>query len=161
MSHMAKLRSEHSPVIPFHCDHLRCSPPELCSGIVISSRKAALKGRLFPVRERFLYRQGHLCLFFTVREGCTHFSLAFTSRSGATPLLGRRLSAGRTFASPFLEFPESMVVLEAACPLWGGHLRVLDDEASLWQRCLSVLSSCTMPSITSTVTSFWYSGDTK
>ncbi len=53
MSHMAKLRSEHSPVIPFHCDHLRCSPPELCSGIVISSRKAALKGRLFPVRERF------------------------------------------------------------------------------------------------------------
>jgi hypothetical protein len=32
MSHMAKLRSEHSPIIPPHC---------------FSSRKAALKGRLF------------------------------------------------------------------------------------------------------------------
>jgi hypothetical protein len=35
-----------------------------------------------------------------VRECCTHFPLAFTRRAGATPLLGRRLRAGRTFASP-------------------------------------------------------------
>lgn len=44
---------------------------------------------------------------------------------------------------------------------WGGHLHVLDDQAALWQRCLSLISSCTMPSITSPVTSFWYRSDTK
>lgn len=43
-------------------------------------------------------------IFLTVRESCTHFPLAFTRRPGATPLLGRRLRAGRTFASPFWNF---------------------------------------------------------
>jgi hypothetical protein len=38
--------------------------------------------------------------FLLIPGRCTHFSLAFTKRSGATPLLGRRLRAGRTFASP-------------------------------------------------------------
>lgn len=85
-----------------------------------------------PERDHFCTGKAIYDYFFTARESCTHFPLAFTRRPGATPLLGRRLRAGRTFASPFLEFPESMVVLEAACPLWGGHLQVLDDEASLW-----------------------------
>ena len=82
MSHMAKLRSEtNQSVLP----------------IVTSTVRSGLKAAPW-----------HDFLFFLPAPGrCTHFSLAFTSRTGATPLLGRRLSAGRIFASPFKKVPEA------------------------------------------------------
>lgn len=74
---------------------------------------------------------------------------------------GAASQSWKDICQSFLESSGALVALEAACPLWGGHLQVLDGKASLWQRCLFLISSCTMPSITWPVTSFWYRGDTK
>lgn len=86
MSHMAKLRSEHSPIIPPHCHFQQKGGPQRP-----------------PVPERDYFCAGNAiyACFLPFGKDCTHFPLAFTKRPGATPLLGRRLRAGRTFASPF------------------------------------------------------------
>lgn len=93
MSHMAKLRSEHSPIIPFTLFFQQKGGPQ---------RPPFVTERAYFVHKRAICTI--FAIFLTVRESCTHFSLAFTRRPGATPLLGRRLRAGRTFASPFWNF---------------------------------------------------------
>ena len=145
MSHMAKLRSEHH---------------QLFLPIVVSSRKAALKGRLFLSGTIYVQATPFMPVFY--RSGKLHaFFPCIYQSSWSDAAFGAASQSWKDICQSFLEFPESMVVLEAACPLWGGHLQVLDGKASLWQRCLFLISSCTMPSITWPVTSFWYRGDTK
>jgi len=111
MSHMAKLRSEHSPSRPFHCS---------------SSRKAALKGRLFPERERFCAGKAVYACFFTAWEHLHAFFPCIYQASWSDAAFGAASQSWKDICQSFLEFPESMVVLEAACPLWGGHLHVLN-----------------------------------
>ena len=128
--------------------------------IVISSRKAALKGRLF-LNGTISVQATPFMPVFTVRERLHAFSPCIYQASWSDAAFGAASQSWKDICQSFLESSGVMVALEAACPLWGGHLHVLDDQAALWQRCLSLISSCTMPSITSPVTSFWYRGDTK
>ena len=142
---MAKLRSEHSPIIPFHC---------------LFQKKGGPQRPPVPERDYFCAGRAIYACFLPSGKVARIFPL-----HSPGVLERRRFGAAsqrwKDICQSFLEVPESMVVLEAACPLWGGHLQVLDNEASLWQRCLILISSCTMPSITWPVTSFWYRGDTK
>jgi len=111
MSHMAKLRSEHSPVIPFHCHFQQKGGPQRP-----------------PVSRAgtFLCRQGHLCLFFTAWEHLHAFFPCIYQSSWSDAAFGAASQSWKDICQSFLESSGALVALEAACPLWGGHLRVLN-----------------------------------
>ena len=68
------------------------------------------------------------------RSGKLHaFSPCIYQASWSDAAFGAASQRWKDICQSFLESSGALVALEAACPLWGGHLRVLDDEASLWQ----------------------------
>mgnify|MGYP007062072414 CR=1 FL=1 len=78
-----------------------------------------------PERDDFCAGIAIYACFLPFGKDCTHFPLAFTKRPGATPLLGRRLRAGRTFASPFWNLLEQWLLWRlrvrfgaATCMCW-------------------------------------------
>ena len=100
--------------------------------------------RTVPKDRPFCAKSHYLRVFLRHPRSCTHFPLAFTRRPGATPLLGRRLRAGRTFASPRrlargFGVESFWWLWSARWPLWGGPSLSagLRRKASLRQRAVS------------------------
>lgn len=100
MSHMAKLRSEHHQSFLSIATTFGVRLLSLAQALFFQQKGGPQRPPV-PERDYFCAGKAIYACFLPLGKGCAHFPLAFTKRPGATPLLGRRLRAGRTFASPF------------------------------------------------------------